>query len=271
MYNRRSCFSSPSQCGRRRGVAQPGRAPGSGPGGRRFKSSLPDQFFSRPFITYAGESAIQPNESVWGAGPAFPVVNITKRLPQSSRFSKAGAAVFVTLPARIKAGPAPLAKVAGGGKRQMSSSASISNIGHRTVAPLWFVFHQLLSAIGIPILAALSVSVVTGPARAREILTETHFFPIQILLAFLFGFSLRRYQHYRTMQWVWVLPFLILCVSFALTPLPFDARLGRYFGSTCRPELRCFVQLAVTLPFYTSVSYSLAAFLSSKLQRRPEQ
>src|SRR5262245_43645929 len=26
-----------------RGVAQPGRAPGSGPGGRRFKSSLPDQ------------------------------------------------------------------------------------------------------------------------------------------------------------------------------------------------------------------------------------
>ncbi len=28
-----------------RGVAQPGRAPGSGPGGRRFKSSLPDQSF----------------------------------------------------------------------------------------------------------------------------------------------------------------------------------------------------------------------------------
>src|SRR3984957_17703073 len=26
-----------------RGVAQPGRAPGSGPGGRRFESSLPDQ------------------------------------------------------------------------------------------------------------------------------------------------------------------------------------------------------------------------------------
>ena len=31
---------------RRRGVAQPGRAPGSGPGGRRFKSSLPDHLFS---------------------------------------------------------------------------------------------------------------------------------------------------------------------------------------------------------------------------------
>src|ERR1700747_823616 len=31
---------------RSRGVAQPGRAPGSGPGGRRFKSSLPDHFKS---------------------------------------------------------------------------------------------------------------------------------------------------------------------------------------------------------------------------------
>ena len=26
-------------------MAQPGRAPGSGPGGRRFKSSLPDHYF----------------------------------------------------------------------------------------------------------------------------------------------------------------------------------------------------------------------------------
>src|SRR5215471_7869830 len=32
----------------RRGVAQPGRAPGSGPGGRRFKSSLPDHFTKKP-------------------------------------------------------------------------------------------------------------------------------------------------------------------------------------------------------------------------------
>jgi hypothetical protein len=32
-----------------RGVAQPGRAPGSGPGGRRFKSSRPDQFLHYEF------------------------------------------------------------------------------------------------------------------------------------------------------------------------------------------------------------------------------
>jgi hypothetical protein len=38
----------PSAPRNRRGVAQPGRAPGSGPGGRRFKSSLPDQFRTEP-------------------------------------------------------------------------------------------------------------------------------------------------------------------------------------------------------------------------------
>jgi hypothetical protein len=38
--------------GLRRGVAQPGRAPGSGPGGRRFKSSLPDHYFQSLTIDF---------------------------------------------------------------------------------------------------------------------------------------------------------------------------------------------------------------------------
>jgi hypothetical protein len=46
MYNL-GVVSSLRAAAPRRGVAQPGRAPGSGPGGRRFKSSLPDQFFSK--------------------------------------------------------------------------------------------------------------------------------------------------------------------------------------------------------------------------------
>jgi hypothetical protein len=37
--------SDPNVLPQCRGVAQPGRAPGSGPGGRRFKSSLPDHSF----------------------------------------------------------------------------------------------------------------------------------------------------------------------------------------------------------------------------------
>src|ERR1043165_3902202 len=42
----KSCRSALSGRHLIRGVAQPGRAPGSGPGGRRFKSSLPDHLFS---------------------------------------------------------------------------------------------------------------------------------------------------------------------------------------------------------------------------------
>jgi hypothetical protein len=38
-----ACAEFPRAVPASRGVAQPGRAPGSGPGGRRFKSSLPDQ------------------------------------------------------------------------------------------------------------------------------------------------------------------------------------------------------------------------------------
>src|SRR5437660_8947467 len=52
--NRRIFRDSPSA---RRGVAQPGRAPGSGPGGRRFKSSLPDQLSLAISIDYGDISA----------------------------------------------------------------------------------------------------------------------------------------------------------------------------------------------------------------------
>src|SRR5438477_12064089 len=40
------CYNKCIHLVENRGVAQPGRAPGSGPGGRRFKSSLPDHLYS---------------------------------------------------------------------------------------------------------------------------------------------------------------------------------------------------------------------------------
>src|SRR5438552_5678250 len=51
------CSVDPKAC---RGVAQPGRAPGSGPGGRRFKSSLPDQLFHNQLITSTGDTLQAP-------------------------------------------------------------------------------------------------------------------------------------------------------------------------------------------------------------------
>jgi hypothetical protein len=131
-----------------------------------------------------------------------------------------------------------------------------------------FPFHQLLSTVGVLALAGLLTFVFSPSQRARWILTEVPCFPVQVALAFFIGLALPRFLRHRLMKWVWVLPFLILCVSFILTPLPIVGRIERFFGWGCRPELRCFVQLAVTLPFYTAASYSAAALLNSAIQRQ---
>jgi hypothetical protein len=67
-----------------RGVAQPGRAPGSGPGGRRFKSSLPDQFLqavraiSAPAVLGAmgATGNFGATVGVWKPSPTCSAVNL---------------------------------------------------------------------------------------------------------------------------------------------------------------------------------------------------
>jgi len=107
----------------------------------------------------------------------------------------------------------------------MTSSVGNGRFHRRT--RLWWAFplHQIISTVGVLILAGFLTFATSSSSRARWILTETPYFPVQIGLAFLIGFVLQRYLHHRVMQWVWVLPFLILCVSFGLTPLPIGGSL----------------------------------------------
>lgn len=153
----------------------------------------------------------------------------------------------------------------------MTISAAVTRDTWKKGVSWAFPFHQLLSTVGVLALAGLLTFIVSPLPRARWILTETPWFPVQIALAFFIGLVLPRFLRHWLMQWVWVLPFLVLCVSFILTPLPLPDRFEHYFGSGCRLELRCFVQLAVTLPFYAAASYSLAAFLRNVIQRREQQ
>lgn len=134
-----------------------------------------------------------------------------------------------------------------------------------------FPFHQILSTVGILAFAGIVSFILLPTSRARWILTEVPYFPIQTSLAFCIGVFLPRFLRHRFMEWTWVLPFFVLCVCILLTPLTFAGRFERYFSWGCRPEARCFVQLAVTLPFYTATSYSLAAFLSRKARKRHKQ
>lgn len=153
----------------------------------------------------------------------------------------------------------------------MTSSVAVTHETRKRGVWWAFPFHQVLSTIGVLALAGVLTFVFTSSPRARGILTETPYFPVQIILAFFMGLVLPRFLRHWLMKWVWVLPFLILCVSFVLTPLPTVTKLDRFFGWGCRPEFGCFVQLAVTLPFYTAVSYSVAALLRAAIQGRKQQ
>jgi hypothetical protein len=150
----------------------------------------------------------------------------------------------------------------------MTPSKGTERIGRES--GLWWKFplHQVVSTIGVLVAAGFLAFATSTSSQARSILTDHPYFPVQVSLAFAAGFLLRRYLRHEVMRWVWVLPSLIVLVVLALTPLPVGERIGRLFGTSCKPELGCFDQLAVTLPFYTAISYSLAAFLSGLLQKR---
>lgn len=147
-----------------------------------------------------------------------------------------------------------------------------------------FAAHQMAGAFGVPIFAhllGLSLFNLAGLV-GREyslrplhyILTETPYFPVQIVLGLWFGWLLGKRFRHRSMIYAWLLPFLIL--SFAVVAVPSlsteytsvltdpQSRFSHYFGWGCQPKNHCFDQLIVTLPFYAATSYSIGAYLALK-------
>lgn len=129
-----------------------------------------------------------------------------------------------------------------------------------------FILHQLLSMAGVPFLAQVLTFAAVGPARARPILLTIPYFPVQIALALAIGALLRICFKQKAMEWVWILPLVLLSVGFLRTPLPFLARVGLFFGTDCKPYNHCFVQTGLTAPFYTAAAYSISAFLTRKVK-----
>src|SRR5438105_5382216 len=94
---------------------------------------------------------------------------------------------------------------------------------------LWFLIHFFIGAIGVPIAAAvLAYSVLLplheffpsiGERTVHWILTETPYFPLQILVGFLWGFLIsRRYRHV-AMLWTWAVPALAISLALLFAPL----------------------------------------------------
>ena len=149
---------------------------------------------------------------------------------------------------------------------------------------LWFLIHFFIGAIGVPIAAAvLAYSVLLplheffpsiGERTVHWILTETPYFPLQILVGFLWGFLIsRRYRHV-AMLWTWAVPALAISLALLFAPLrPVIVsgveitKVEHFFGWSCLPQNHCFEQVALTMPFYSATAYAVGAFLARNFPR----
>ena len=152
-----------------------------------------------------------------------------------------------------------------------------------------FLLHQIISTIGVAIMAPLAVIVFADIVRIfgvslyssdlHKIITETPYFPVQVLLALFLGWLIGRFVRQRSALWVWVLPLAIL--SWFVVAFPSVGQIGvpqhavlrspdrwsHYFRWGCRARHACIDldQLVVTMPFYSATVYSLGAWIARKM------
>jgi len=172
-------------------------------------------------------------------------------------------------------------------KGQQVEDASGAKESHTKIV-LSFALHQFICTWGVGVTIGWLVAFggdflrLFGkgfPMRDSSwILTETGYFPLQIAFAMFLGWLLGRDLRRRSMLWVWVIPFAILCYAVAaipavppwLTPSAMQAGIGQprlwhYFASGCRSEYRCLDQVIFTMPFYASVAYSIGALVAPRM------
>jgi len=140
--------------------------------------------------------------------------------------------------------------------------------------------HQLIATLGIMAAANIGLSFSayfvsplgwTLSAKERaQILIETHYFPVEIVLALFAGWALGRSFPRKSMYWVWILPFASLLLALAAYRAfhrsVLDISSFSYvFGKGCEVRNGCFDQLGITLPFYTAVAYSVGSWFAQRL------
>jgi hypothetical protein len=153
---------------------------------------------------------------------------------------------------------------------------------------LYFLGHLALSTLGVAVVAApvLTYSVVLSlhpffplltTRTVHWILTETPFFPVQIIVGLLWGFQLGRRYPRRVMLWTWVVPALAIAFFVLFVDLPTIVVSGveltkteYFFGGKCLPQNHCFGWV-FTLLLYAAAAYSLGAFLGRRLPQRTSE
>jgi hypothetical protein len=151
----------------------------------------------------------------------------------------------------------------------------------RAMNVLHFLGHLSMSTLGVAVTAAVLTYSVVLPLHqffpslnsrtVHWILTETPYFPVQILVGLLWGFQLgRRYRH-RVMLWTWVVPALAIAFLILFVPLPpvvvagaEITKIEHFFGQKCLPQNHCF-EWPLTVLLYAAAAYSLGALSARRL------
>jgi hypothetical protein len=152
---------------------------------------------------------------------------------------------------------------------------------------LRFLGHLIISTLGVGVAAAVLTYSVVLPLHqfipslnsrtVHWILTETPYFPVQILVGLLWGFQLGRHYQHRAMLWTWVVPALAIVLLILFVSLPPVVVSGveltkreHFFGWGCLPQNHCF-EWVLTVLLYAAAAYSLGAFAARMLPRRARQ
>lgn len=154
-----------------------------------------------------------------------------------------------------------------------------------------FIVHQFIGTLGIDMFAGFLVAYgfdvlqLFGKQYPQKtmfwILTGTPYYPVQIGLGLLLGWSIGRRVQHRAILWVWILPLAYL--TYALIAIPTlvpqlippeyqagvgESRFKHYFGWGCGGVHPCFDQNAITVLFYIATAYSIGALLARKVPKR---
>jgi hypothetical protein len=156
---------------------------------------------------------------------------------------------------------------------------------------LTLVIHQLSATFGVILWAAVLTGALLQIPRlwghvfyqkdVYFLLSGSPYFPIEVSVGLMWGWLVGGQFRQRAALWVWVFPLFALCWALLEAPatytsiiipgaeLPvYTSKLSHFFGRGCRLEDRCIDEFGITLPFYTSVAYSVGVFLANRLAFR---
>ena len=165
-------------------------------------------------------------------------------------------------------------------KRKTNGTVATTTIGRLAR----FIYFQLASTLGVGIGTAFCSFAIfevyqifdrhADVHAVRRLLTETPGFPLQVIFAMVAGYLLRRRYKDRSIFAVWILPTVLLASGvlqwhgYSAMENSWLMRWQYFFGSGCQPRNHCFDQFLFTLPFISSVAFTMGALAERFAIRR---